>query len=233
MPARTVSNWWSRRSTWLTMLVMMVCAAGCSPLTMGNRCMVNEPMPACAPSDTPPSNPESAPLCGSPEGVCTCGACPPVCSKPWPRPRLPRLPHLHGLLWCFGPLFHWGESAEDAATVEAELFPPHSRFHPVPTAPVFAQRAEYIPPEQMMQAVPERPLPQLTPPLHPVPSHTIPSHASPMPMEPGPLFVPSADAPAEAIPPGSTNVHRSTGGEDIRDYESEGRRPGGIRLSRS
>lgn len=232
MPARSVSNWWSRRSTWLTMFVVTACAAGCSPLTMGNRCVVNEPTPACLVNETGQPADATAPLCGSPDGVCTCGGCRSVCPKPSRWPRMPRLPHLHGLLWCFGPLFHWGESSEEAATMEAELYPPHSRFHPVPTAPVFAQRAEYMPPESMMQAVPERPLPHLTPPLHPVPSHTIPSHASRGSAEPGPLFVPPADAPAEAIPPGSSDMNRSTGGEDIRNYESEGRRPGGVRLSR-
>lgn len=117
--------------------------------------------------------------------------------------------------------------------MEAELYPPHSRFHPVPTAPVFAQRAEYLPPEQMLQTVPEKPFPHLTPPLHPVPTQPAPLPAPRHQAEPSPLFEPAADTPVEAIPPGSPDGNYRPGREDIRDYESEGRRPGTIRLSRS
>jgi hypothetical protein len=46
---------------------------------------------------------------------------------------------------------------EEGQLTEAELYPPHSRFHPVPTAPVFAQRTEYEPPELIMEPVPAKP----------------------------------------------------------------------------
>jgi hypothetical protein len=233
MPSRSDTNWSGRSKAWLSMLVVVACATGCSPLAVSNRCVVTDPIVASGVSDTTVASPVPSELCGSPQGTCTCGACPPVCKKPWRWPRLPRLLHPHRLLWCFGPLLHWGPTPEEEALMEAELYPPHSRFHPVPTAPVFAQRAEYLPPESMMQAVPERPFPHLTPPLNPVPAQSVPSHASPAQSEPGPLFVPRADSPAEAIPPGPTDSQFNRGGTDIRDYESEGRRPGSVRLSRT
>ena len=39
---------------------------------------------------------------------------------------------------------------------ESLIDPPHSRFHPVPTAPVFAGRIEYDPPRAMVPAHPKR-----------------------------------------------------------------------------
>jgi hypothetical protein len=80
-----------------------------------------------------------------PAGYCGADACPPLFA--WRGARL-----LHG----FGPLFYRGDEGEQQMT-EAELYPPHSRFHPVPTAPVFAPRPEYDPPEQMMEPVPAKP----------------------------------------------------------------------------
>jgi hypothetical protein len=60
---------------------------------------------------------------------------------PWLRMPRCRLP-----IWC-GPLFHRGA---EAGPVEEELRPPHSRFHPVPTQPVFEPRLEYATVELMM-----------------------------------------------------------------------------------
>jgi hypothetical protein len=59
------------------------------------------------------------------------------------------------------------------------LKPPHSRFHPLPTQPVFAARAEYAPPELVNPPKPE---------LHPT--------ALPQPEElPLPIPVPAATEP--------------------------------------
>jgi hypothetical protein len=49
-------------------------------------------------------------------------------------------------IWC-GPLFH---RKAGPGLVEEELRPPHSRFHPVPTRPVFEPRLDYAVPELMM-----------------------------------------------------------------------------------
>lgn len=222
------------RAARLSVLVAFVCAvSGCSPLLVTSRCMVTEPTLAGTDGEAADGAPCPTAMCGSPQGVCSCGACPPVCKPSWHLPRFPRMLHPHRLLWCFGPLFHWGESAQDAAMAEAELQPPHSRFHPVPTAPVFAPRPEYVPAEPMMQMVAEPQLPHRGPHLKSVPTRSLVPSAAPVPAEPGPLFMPDARIPAEAIPPGPADLHLDSGNSDIRHFESEGRRPGGVRLSRS
>ena len=47
-----------------------------------------------------------------------------------------------------GPFMHPGNGTAYAAQ-QATIQPPHSKFHPVPTRPVFETRAEYHPPEPM------------------------------------------------------------------------------------
>jgi hypothetical protein len=64
-----------------------------------------------------------------PAGYCGADDCPSLlfCARPH--------------LWRFlGPIAAWPRLH---APAEEGLQPPHSRFHPVPTAPVFAQRDEY------------------------------------------------------------------------------------------
>jgi hypothetical protein len=79
----------------------------------------------------------------APAGYCGADECPPLVN--WPRGLWAR---------CLGPLFH---GRGQAGMTEAELYPPHSRFHPVPTAPVFAPRDDYEPPERMMEPAPAHP----------------------------------------------------------------------------
>lgn len=60
----------------------------------------------------------------------------------WPNITLPRCLHRQ----------HWRKAREDFAeslqpSPPPPTKPPHSRFHPLPTQPVFAQRAEYAVPE--------------------------------------------------------------------------------------
>lgn len=53
-----------------------------------------------------------------------------------------------------GPFAHHGASNLVAAE-QPTIKPPHSRFHPVPTRPVFETRATYLPPQPMgVQLVP-------------------------------------------------------------------------------
>ena len=47
-----------------------------------------------------------------------------------------------------GPFMHHGGSQAYAAE-QATIQPPHSKFHPVPTRPVFETRANYLPPQPM------------------------------------------------------------------------------------
>ncbi len=80
------------------------------------------------------------------EGPCDEDICGQVADVPrWRFPWL-RMPRCHLPIWC-GPLFHRGM---EVGPVEEELRPPHSRFHPVPTQPVFEPRLEYAIPELMM-----------------------------------------------------------------------------------
>ena len=201
MPSRLYTNCSSRRVAWLSMLVAFACASGCCPLFVSSRGTV--PAPVLDTDDGQPVPPSASPnaTCGSPQGVCTCGACALSCKQ---LPRLPRPPHPRRLFRWFGPLFHWQQASEEAAMAEAELYPPHSRFHPVPTAPVFAQRFEYAPPEPMMQTVPEHRFPHLAPQPNSAPSQPAAPLPSPEDTEPAPFFVPSAEMPAEPIPPGAS-----------------------------
>ena len=52
-----------------------------------------------------------------------------------------------------GPLFNRDAPYDAQALAEAELQPPFARFHPVPTAPVFAPHYDYEPPQPMMVPV--------------------------------------------------------------------------------
>jgi hypothetical protein len=80
------------------------------------------------------------------DGPCDEDICGHVLEMPeWRFPRL-RMPRFRFPIWC-GPLFHRGA---ETGPVEEELRPPHSRFHPVPTQPVFEPRLEYAIPELMM-----------------------------------------------------------------------------------
>ncbi len=144
------------------------------------------PMAAAIPSVAAPA--ETGPAANSeclvppvppvpPAGYCGADACPPLVA--WCGPRL-----LHGL----GPLFYRGDEGEQQMT-EAELYPPHSRFHPVPTMPVFASRPEYDPPQQMLEPVPAKP--------HRVPHAAVPA---PRPLD---LSSPEVGGPAlEPVPAG-------------------------------
>jgi hypothetical protein len=101
----------------------------------------------CPPDDTlgsaagltPPCDLEHGAGGGDPCTLCET-AKPWWCWPWWPQPGF-------CLPWGGGPLFHRGLKAD---LVEEELRPPHSRFHPVPTQPVFEPRLEYSPPELMM-----------------------------------------------------------------------------------
>ena len=86
---------------------------------------------------------------------------------------------------------------EAEADVEAELYPPHSRFPPVPTAPVFAQRQDYEPPQRMMEPTPAPPrfAPQALP-------HVPNVQPLPTPVAPGPEIgpVPTNPPAGDAAP---------------------------------
>jgi hypothetical protein len=77
-------------------------------------------------------------------GYCAADACSSLWA--WPKRVLRR---------CCGPLMH--PAAVTQSATEAEMTPPHARFHPVPTAPVFAQRYDYMPPERIMAPPPAHP----------------------------------------------------------------------------
>jgi hypothetical protein len=56
--------------------------------------------------------------------------------------------------YCAGPFMH-GQVEPEYATQQATIQPPHSKFHPVPTRPVFETRASYLSPHPMgVQLVP-------------------------------------------------------------------------------
>ncbi len=109
-------------------------------------------------------------------GLCGTAPCPPLLVLPKGKWR------------CYlGPLFCHDQPEELAELAEAELQVPHSLFHPVPTAPVFASRFDYAPPQLMMAPVKEpgllaphrapRTLPPLTEmgPLAPLPPSPSPT----------------------------------------------------------
>ncbi len=101
--------------------------------------------PAAGPADLAKS--PDPPTCGlEPVGPCGESFCGPLMpTLRWRLPRL-RIPHCRFPIWC-GPLLHRGE---EPGLLEEELRPPHARFHPVPTQPVFEPRSEYLPPQLMM-----------------------------------------------------------------------------------
>lgn len=129
------------------------------------------------------------------EGYCGADDCPPLVA--WP-----------GGVWgrCLGPLFHRRGAAGQLgaqADVEAELYPPHSRFHPVPTTPVFAQRQDYEPPQRMMEPTPAPPrfAPQALP--HVPNVQPLPTPVAPGPeIGPVPTNPPWGEAAPEQILPG-------------------------------
>ena len=100
-----------------------------------------------------------------PKGYCGADDCPRLIN--WPAGRWTRClgPLFHGRK-IHGPMFHGRGDGGPPPMDEAELYPPHSRFHPVPTAPVFAQRPDYEPPQRMLAPVPASPrsAPQAQPP---------------------------------------------------------------------
>ncbi len=111
------------------------------------------PYPAVAPVQTAAASicPLDDACVVPPEGYCGADDCPPLWA--WSRGLLQRC--CRPLRRCCGPLFHPGRVSGGEA--EAELLPPHARFHPVPSAPVFAQRQDYAPPERMMMPLPAHP----------------------------------------------------------------------------
>lgn len=119
--------------------------------------------------------------------------CPPACGRPASRP-LQRLHALHP------PLRHEDDDGPPA------VLPPHSRFHPVPTRPVFAAQYEPVPrsglngkfgPERIDPGRDPRPLDQ----AKPNPFEEDP--AGPPAAEPA---VPEADPPQEIPRSGSSGV---------------------------
>jgi len=178
--------------------VPLVCLAGCcGPLLPSGRHVpsahTSGPVPvgahACATAD--PAVIPSAGYCGADD-------CPPLfsahaCSRLLAGPRC-------WIRRCGGPLLDLRHRhGEGGGTVEAELNPPHSRFHPVPASPVFAQRDEYAPPERMMQPAP--PVPHRTAPGAPQPTSPVPP-APPFDTH-SPLIVPES-VPMRIEPPGTS-----------------------------
>ncbi len=134
------------------------------------------PLPQCAPHRVlPPQSDQGIPserlpatayrselaqstaeICGEPIiGLCGEEPCPPILVVP----RCNWLCYL-------GPLFCRHGHPDGEQLAEAELLPPHSRFHPVPTAPVFATTYDYEPPQLMLTPV-KKPfhVPQTLPPM--------------------------------------------------------------------
>jgi hypothetical protein len=183
-------------------VVWTVCLTGCcGGILTSARYAPPVPHPATVPTAAAPAAPvDSASTVDAgcvipPEGYCGADDCPPLLT--WPRGVWAR---------CLGPLFHRrGEAGQTAAEaeVEAELYPPHSRFHPVPTAPAFAQRYDYEPPERMMEPIPARPrfAPQALPHVPDVQPLPTPAARGPA-IEAAPSNPPPGDAVPEPILPG-------------------------------
>jgi|GEM_PF-5623417 hypothetical protein len=72
---------------------------------------------------------------------------PSECTSCEDRQRLQDYGHA-AMPYVAGPFMHPGNAPAYAAH-QATIKPPHSKFHPVPTRPVFETRAEYHPPEPM------------------------------------------------------------------------------------
>ena len=68
-----------------------------------------------------------------------------ACSTCEDRQGLPDYTH-RVMPYVAGPFMHHGRDAEYAAQ-QAMIAPPHSKFHPVPTRPVFETRDSYHPPQ--------------------------------------------------------------------------------------
>ena len=83
----------------------------------------------------------------------------------------------------------------------------------------------------MMQTVPEHRFPPLAPQPNSVPTQPAAPLMAPEDREPAPFVVPSVKMPAEAIPPGPTDTSLNSSDADIRYYESDGRRPGSVRIA--
>lgn len=138
-----------------TVVVWTVCLAGCCcGVVPSARFAAPGPVPATMPGagwaaaarTCPTALPDSGCVV-PPGGFCGADDCPSLLA--WPCGVLKR---------CGGPLFHPGRaSGTSGEETEAELYPPHSRFHPVPAAPVFAQRYDYEPPDRMMVPTPAHP----------------------------------------------------------------------------
>ncbi|MHB9082097.1 MAG: hypothetical protein ACYC3X_31930 [Pirellulaceae bacterium] len=168
------------------------CQGGILPSARLAPTMFVEPTPPGAANPVAPMPTPDAACLAPPVGYCGADACPSV--KTWRGARLLR---------CLGPLFY-REDEEDLLT-EAELYPPHSRFHPVPTAPVFAQRTEYEPPQLMMAPVPAEP--HLAPRALPdVPRgrllSPLPANGDSPAMQPWSTAPPAAQKAPEPVPPG-------------------------------
>ncbi len=117
-----------------------------------------------------------------------------ACTEPGPRPirRLAMKIQSCTLRCKLGPLFNHRAPYDPEALAEAELQPPFARFHPVPTAPVFAPRYDYDPPQLMMAPVPQpNRLPQLLSPRS--------ATSQPEPRWQGDTIEPT-DTPLETIP---------------------------------
>lgn len=71
----------------------------------------------------------------------------PECTSCENRQRLQDYAH-HAMPYVAGPFMH-GPVESDFAVEQATIQPPHSKFHPVPTRPVFETRAAYLPPQPM------------------------------------------------------------------------------------
>jgi hypothetical protein len=138
--ARTVSAT-CRRLAWAGALSAGIVAGGCcGPLTSlryGSSGPVQEAVTAAA-GCPEVGGPADAACAVPPEGYCGADRCPTLLV--WSRPHLCRL---------LGPIAAW---RGPQTPVDDTLQPPHSRFHPVPTAPVFAQRDTYDLPMGTTQA---------------------------------------------------------------------------------
>jgi hypothetical protein len=109
--------------------------------------LVTDPMAGLPPAEPTGCDASLRPASGS--CMIDTPFCLPLFGYGWARHILGAITHCH--LRCYlGPLFCRRLPFNERAMAEAQLQPPFARFHPVPTAPVFAPRYEYAPPELMM-----------------------------------------------------------------------------------
>ena len=119
---------------------------------------------------------------------------PSECASCEDRQRLQDYGHA-AMPYVAGPFMHPGNTPTYVAQ-QATIKPPHSKFHPVPTRPVFETRAEYHPPEPMG--------------VHLVPVPDQGSHSM-MPQQPDvPLSYPPIPPDASSQSPG-TDDHSEAG----------------------